>query len=329
MAEGRRNTGEEGPLTPAWTPTSCTPPAGRRSVPHHTRHRWGPPWVAVVLLLTLPALADPVGAQELRGRVVDARSGQAVEQAIVEVFDQGDEKVGVGLAGRDGRFRIDLPEPGGPLHLTVWAMSYARVTVEDVYVNAYERLEIDDIRLDPTPIGLPGERVQVERSGLPPGRELVRRRQLVNDGWFFSGAVIARDNPSSLTWYLSEATDLPVTYSGRSVHRERMRDLQRARDPFILQRRPPTELRTEPMLQSPRASDNCLMVTVNHWPLGKSGYRSLDDIPVEWIAAVEIYETPNDIPREKLIGLDPTMSPDPDPDWKACGLLNVWLWNSW
>lgn len=243
------------------------------------------------LCLLVPAVLP---AQVVTGRVVDEGSSEGIAQAIVEIRDREGREVGSGLADGEGRFRVEVAPPGGPFRLAAWAMSYDRTTVDSLHLAPGDTLDVGDLSIRPAPLAL--DRLDVaaeETSGLLPGRELVRRRQLLEKGTFLSGAVIDADDPYSLTEYLAEAAGLMVRwgFSGR------------------------------PRLRSPRARSGCMNVTINHWGMGRSGYRSLDEIDPSWIAAVEIYETERDIPEEKLIGLDQR--------WSGCGLVNVWLWNSW
>lgn len=278
------------------------------------------PLAAVVLAaLSVVVVAPALQAQVVTGRVVDAGSGGGAGQAIIELFDQDGEKVGVTVAGADGRFQVELVRPGGPFHLTAWAMSYHRATLDSLRVGETQRLDLGEIRLEAAPIPL--DTLQVEVEGLLRGRELVRRRQILGQGTFVSGAVIEQDDPYSLTQYLADAADIMVRYGSMSGARTRATDNTRVREPLLLQRRPPPALTSLPYLYSPEAPNQCMHVTINHWPMEDSGYRSLDEIELSWIAAVELYNTPREIPQEKLIGIDA--------QFKRCGLVNVWLWNSW
>lgn len=263
------------------------------------------PWrninlLALPLLAVTPAAAGllvhptALPAQVVTGRLVDQESGEGVAQAVVELLDAEGERVGSDLAADDGRFEVEVALPGGPYRLVAWAMSYHRATVDSLVLAAEETLDVGDLTIRRSPIALDRIEVEAERtSGLLPGRELVRRRQLLEKGTFLSGAVINADDPYSLTEYLAEAAGLMVRWGFSG----------------------------SPSLRSPRARSGCMDVTINHWGMGKSGYRSLDDIDPSWIAAVEIYETERDVPEEKLIGLDQK--------WRGCGLVNIWLWNAW
>jgi hypothetical protein len=57
------------------------------------------------------------------------------------------------------------------------------------------------------------------------------------------------------------------------------------------------------------------------------GYPSLDDIPLERIAAIEVYPDMRDVPPGWLqyIPASGTGSNGAHP----CGMINVWTWDSW
>lgn len=242
--------------------------------------------------LALAATAPAVAAQSVTGRVVDARSGDAIERAIIELFDIDDEPLGLGFSDGRGRFRIEVGEPGGPYRLTARALSYREGSVDSIQV-APDGADVGDVTLLPAPISLDTLEAEAEH-GRPSGRERVRLRQLQGRGTFLAGAIVENDEPESLTHYLAEAAGLMVTYDRRDGW---------------------------PRLRSPKAPGDCMSITVNHWPLRSSGYRSLDEIRLDWIAAIEIYNTPEDVPDERIIGMSPT--------FRRCGLVNIWLWNSW
>jgi hypothetical protein len=68
---------------------------------------------------------------------------------------------------------------------------------------------------------------------------------------------------------------------------------------------------------------------VNRWPLNRPGgpgeppigFRSLDDIPLESIAGIEIFNDYNDVPE--------LFASDAIDDMYFCGFVNVWTTNSW
>lgn len=264
--------------------------------------------------------AGHLQAQEVIGRVVDDATGTPTERAIVEILDAEDAPLRSALTDSNGRFRIALSEAGGPFTLVVWAMSYHPARVDTFHVQARRTLDLGEIRLEAAPIAL--DSVRAEGLRTLTGRERIRQRQLLGRGTFLSGAVIEAARPYSLTEYVAEAAGILVRYRGRSPHRARAADDTRSRQPRILQGRVTAEVGMIPRLLSPEAPRDCMHITVNHWPLANSGYRSLDEIPLSWIAAVEVYNTPWDVPEEAHFAITDFM-------FDGCGILNVWLWNSW
>lgn len=274
--------------------------------------------IALLAGMVLLAGPHPLQAQAVTGRVVDARNGAEIERAVISAFDVDDERVGGAVSGEGGRFLVTL-DPGGPYRFTVEALSYDSATVSSIHVEAFRTDDVGEIRLVPAPLAL--DTLLGEGTRRPRGRDRVQRRQMLGTGTFLAGAIIEHDNPQSLTHYLGDAAGLPVRYIGVSGHRARAADFTRSRTPSVLQNRIPRAITSTPRLSSPRAPRNCMTITINHWPIQSSGHRSLDDIPLSSIAAVEIYETPREVPEEAIFGIDH--------HWQGCGVLNVWLRGSW
>lgn len=165
-------------------------------------------------------------------------------------------------------------------------MNHHRARVDSIHVRLDEIVELDEIVLEIAPIGI--DTLQVEVQGRVTGRERVRRRQILGKGTFFAGAVLEAANPYYISNYLAEETDLISRFGA---------------------------------LTNPNSVRDCMAIHVNHWPIGKTGFSSMDEIPLDWIAAVEVYDTFDDTPEDARM-LSNTA-------WGGCGLVNVWLWNSW
>ncbi len=246
---------------------------------------------ALFMVGLLPTAA--VDAQVVTGRVVAADTARGISGAFVQVFDQDDDRVVFGTTDAEGRFTLQLDSVGGPFRLQIDAFGYSRASMELPPVPPGDTLNLPDVAIPPEPIALDELEVQTDARGLPPGREWVRRHQLLGRGTFLSGAFIALDAPHQLGQYIADRTELwfgPRPGGGG-----------------------------RPVLFNPRgARSQCVSVRVNRWPLGRSGFRSIDDIPLDWIAAIEIYEAQSDVPDRYAI------------EWPGnCGLVQVWLWNSW
>ncbi len=250
---------------------------------------------AATLALLLLGVA-PLRAQTLQGRVVDATTGAPIVQATVAIVED-DRTIAGSLTDARGNFTIRLRD-GGSYELRATGQGFATFIMEDVQVGNRETVALDDLRLAISPIVLDAL-VAATPAGRLTGQETLRRRQLLGKGTFFSGAELAEERPRSLTAYLAEVADLEVRNDYWGF----------------------------PALWSPVGPHHCLVVQVNHWPLSTLGYRSLDEIALRHVAAIEIYNTVSEVPPEKDL-IEYTEQPRLFPNRK-CGLVNVWLWKAW
>jgi hypothetical protein len=259
--------------------------------------RWQQPGAATALAIVavlasaFAGVAD-VSGQTIQGRVIDARSGAGVPTASVTAATGGLVAAGA-LTNANGTFRIRLEAPGVYL-VRVSREGYASVAMDSLRVLEGDTLTLPDIALEPGPIVLDELRVETPRRR-PRGQERIRQRQLLGKGVFLSGAMISGDQPKSLTWYLAETAGLQVWYGRRGMDRY-------------------------PSLRSPTGTYDCVRIQINHWSMGQLGYRSLDEIDLDMIAAVEIYPTFSEVPPENMLIWETN---------RRCGLVNVWLWNAW
>ena len=246
---------------------------------------------ALALFLACVAASGSLQAQVVSGRVVSVDSLSVIRSAFVQIFDTEGLRIGTALSNDEGRFEVRLERPGGPFRLQVDAFGFTRETREVPPLRADESVTLEDFVLDPAPIVLNELSVEVEPTRRTTGREWVRRNQLHGTGTFLAGALIAVDAPHSLGSYIADRTELWVRYNARG----------------------------QPLLDNPRgAMSRCVDIMVNRWPLDRSGYRSIDEIPAGNIAAIEIYENDRDRPPGYYFEGRP-----------GCGLIQVWLWNSW
>jgi hypothetical protein len=265
---------------------------------HHPVSRLCGSPVACRRVALLYAVAAVVGfadlsAQTIQGRVTDARTGAGIPTASVTATTGGLVAAG-DLTNANGNFRIRLDAPGVYL-LRISREGYTSTTLDSLRVLEGDTLALPDITLEPGPIVLDELRAAVP-GRRPRGQERVRQRQLLGQGVFVSGAMIASDQPRSLTWYLAEKAGLQIWYGPRGM------DLH-------------------PSLRAPgRGTRDCVVIQINHWPMGRLGFRSLDEIRLDMVAAVEIYPTFDEVPPETMLIWDTN---------RQCGLVNVWLWNAW
>ena len=252
----------------------------------------------VVLLLSARALQ----AQTIQGRVVDAESGEGIAGAGVLVI-AGERLIGTAITGSTGLYALRIPETAGPLLLRASRQGYRTASLDSVTVPSGETVEVADILLQPSPIVLDEVRAEVRRSRLTPGREWIRQNQLLGKGTFFSGAMLRQLDPLSLTRYIADQVDLWVEYDGRG----------------------------NPSFKNPFAFDPCVVVMLNRWPIYQTfdiddfsdtaGWPSMDEIPIEAIAAVEVY---NDLRQ-----LPPMLYFTHRGDAQTCGVVNIWTWDAY
>jgi hypothetical protein len=249
-----------------------------------------------LLSILVAIFAAPAAAQTYEGRVVAESSGNPIAQATVAVIADG-RTIGGSLTDQQGAFSIRMRE-AGTYTIRVTAQGYSTAVVNNVSIDRDETRELADFRLRPNPIALEAIIVEADRGRLR-GEDKVRLRQALGLGTFFSGRALEQIRPRSLTEYLARETDLQVHYDRWGF----------------------------PYLWSPIGPHHCLVVQVNHWPLSTQGYRSLDEIRLDRIAAIEIYNTVSEVPPEPDL-IKYTREPRLYPG-QECGLVNVWLWRAW
>lgn len=270
--------------------------------------------VAVLLL----SWTQPMLGQSLTGRIVDAENENSVGVAFVELLTADGDRITAGFTDDDGSFLLELTAAAEPTELVVGALGYESLTRDLLDLDLSADQDLGELLLNPAPIGVAPVDVVGQRRRVTPGREWIRQRQLLGNGKFFAGAVLEALDPSSLTTYLAEETGYWVSYDQRG----------------------------NPSIRNP--GEDCTLVYVNEWPMNRSvrvaqpvvgvrpaerepalsprdeqelGFPSLDRIPLEWIAAIEIYDDMREVPpgRLQLSG----------GRFHACAVINVWTWSSW
>jgi hypothetical protein len=256
----------------------------------------GVPWLLAAVAIVVGV--EAVEAQTIRGRVVDVTTGNPIRQATVAVQFDGRTVAG-SLTDVGGEFVIVIQE-AGEYDVRASAPGYLTFDLNGLVAEVGDELSLTDIQLEPDPVALEGVSVEVRRDrGRMRGEDRVLLRQLRGEGTFVPGALLVLENPTSLTAYLAEVADLHVRY----------------------------DFYGSPYLWSPVGPYHCLIAQVNHWPMVALGYRSLDDIALRRIAAIEIYNTAAEVPPEAQLITD-TEDPRYCPCGR-CGLVNVWFWSSW
>ena len=193
----------------------------------------------------------------------------------------------------DGRFEIELPRGAGTFRLTVETLFHKPVTIDSLQVPVGEVRTLPDISLEVAPIPLDSLSVQVGRgTESSRGRDWVRRNQQLRKGMFISGAVADYAAGRSIGAYIATQAKLWPRYDMRG--------------------------QVTSFINPGGALSRCVQVLVNRWPIEHMHYTSVDQIRREDIAAIEIYQDDRDLPPGYWFDGKP-----------GCGIVNVWLWNSW
>jgi hypothetical protein len=95
-----------------------------------------------VLTGSLALLAAPLAAQTVRGRVVDARTGEGVPQAAVSALTDGGRRAGQARTGADGKFSLPVRAPG-TLRLRVERTGYRETLTDTMPVAAQETIDVE------------------------------------------------------------------------------------------------------------------------------------------------------------------------------------------
>jgi hypothetical protein len=271
------------------------------------------PWLTALgaALLVLSTVAAPANAQVVQGRVTDASNGDGIGAAAVELFREDGERVAIAFTDGGGRFQVRLPGGEAAVVLEAGAVGYLPAAYGPVSVPDGGALELPDLSLQPNPFVLDSLQVEGRRPRLTPGREWVRRHQLLGQGTFLAGAVLRALDPPSLTQHVAEESGLWVR------HNTNYREFRATADHDPLASGANIVNRfMQPFVSNPQCIHGGIVTLVNRWPLWRTGILSLDDIPLERIAAIEIYYDEREVP--------------PGYAWDSeCGLVNVWTWDSW
>ena len=97
-------------------------------------------------------LAGPVGAQSIRGQVLDAATSSPLASALIEVRSDSGEVLIRRTTDRGGRYFIVLPR-AGRYHVSIAAIGYVRRRAQAVDVAA-ETMILADARLEATSVQL-------------------------------------------------------------------------------------------------------------------------------------------------------------------------------
>ena len=269
------------------------------------------------LLLALSALLAPsLGAQIVRGIVVDAETSAPIEGAGLWILDAAGKALGTGVVSSDsGLFAVQLSKPG-MYRLRIARLGYAALTTDTLRLAAGEALSLR-IALEQRAVELGAVQV-TERTTLPGNGALAgfELRRLRGMGKFITRADIGQRAPLVFLDLISGVPGVRILVVSQGRHIVRMgraspilRDMSR------------------PLESNEVLGEDAGIVAENDCPvifyldgvrLNNSNDRSLDRVeviyrlPVEAIEGVEIYRGASELPAE-FGGSD-----------ARCGVVVVW-----
>ena len=270
-----------------------------------------------VFLLALSAMLPPsLGAQIVRGIVVDAVTGAPVEGAGLWVLDADGKPLGSGvLSGDSGVFALQLPKPGA-YRLRVARLGYAALTTDSLVLAQGEMVALR-IALEERAVSLGAvqitERTALPGTGMLDGFELRRLRGI---GRFITRADIEQRAPLVFLDLIAGVPGVRIIPVSQGRHLVKM---NRAA-PVLRRESRPAEI-NEVLGEEADiiAENNCpIIYYLDGVRLNNTSDRTLDKVeviyrlPVELIEGIEIYRGASELPAE-FGGAD-----------ARCGVVVVW-----
>jgi hypothetical protein len=123
----------------------------------------------------LALAAAPLAAQTIRGRVVDARTGEGVAEAAVSALTDGGRRAGQARTGADGKFSLPV-RAAGSMRLRVERTGYRETLTATMPVAARETIDVE-VSVSAAPLTIAPLRVTARVE--PP-----RRRNLELNGFY-------------------------------------------------------------------------------------------------------------------------------------------------
>jgi len=187
------------------------------------------------LLAAAVLAAAPLAAQTVRGRVLDAATGDGVAQVAVQARTPEGHDLGRARTGADGTFQIQLRAPG-TMRIQAERAGYRPTVTSDLPVNVRETLEVE-VRISATAVAM--EPLRVTARVEPPHRRnlelngfydrerqgfgtYLRREDLEKRSNQNLQQVLARVNGTA-TYYLGSKQYIYFPRNGRPTLRQSMR----------------------------------------------------------------------------------------------------------
>jgi hypothetical protein len=256
--------------------------------------RWASRWWAVVTIGAAGALVPSahIGAQVIRGSLVDAETKTPVGGATISVRGERDSLVTSVQTSDKGQFKAVLNRPGR-YSLDVRRVGFAELKTTAAPVEAGDTVTIA-LEIARLPVALDTV-VSVDKSSVfptTPGREFVRRHYALNEGVQVSGWAIEKSG-LSLSEYLGKY--VPGIHTTDVIQQFNPASPGRLTPPAI-----PAEHGRFIMADS---GTQCLYARVDRYSLVYMLYNkdveSIDELlSVKNVMAVEVFRSPREVPPE-------------------------------
>jgi hypothetical protein len=169
----------------------------------------------VFAALPLLALAAPASAQVVRGKVLDAATGEAVPRAEVSAVTVEGRGAGGARTGADGSFTLEL-RAAGTFRLRAERTGYQPSVTDTVAVQSRETVEVE-LRISATAVAI--EPLRVTARVEPPRRRTLQLngfydRERTGIGKFVRREELERRHPTSLAQALSRVDGTSILYHG-------------------------------------------------------------------------------------------------------------------
>lgn len=173
------------------------------------------PRLVGVAAFLVSASVPPVGAQTVRGRLIETQTGSPVASAQVALITSAGNAVAADQSNAAGQFSLRAPRPGS-YRMQIRRLGYRAQTLP-VEIGG-RGLELD-VRLEPLPVALDPVTVEADLSLRYLEQVGFYARQLSDFGHFITRDLIEHGRPNRLTDVLSKVPGVRLVPDGRVLGR--------------------------------------------------------------------------------------------------------------
>lgn len=260
------------------------------------------PSLRALAVVAAVGAAAPLHAQVVRGRVLDAASGEGVAGARVTVLGAGDRAAGRTDSGPDGAFRVEL-RTAGTVRIRAERQGLEPTVTRAVEVGARDTLEVE-VRVSAAPLVVEGLTVTARRAPRRvPALDAIGfyQREATGLGRFLHRDEIERGGTMNLVQVLDRIPGAQRLTIGRGVASREVVVFTRSSSAGALRR------------AQTGGGEHCLpqlYVDGNLVTYGDQGMNSL--VQPEQVEAIEVYSSPSQLP------------PEYRSSGSVCGVIVVW-----